>query len=226
VARQNRWFAGNLADTLYVLGRWDEALAIAEEQIAGEPHYMQQVAFGMRADVRLARGDLVGAAEDATAALEGSRAIRDPQALEPALALAADVALRFGDESRANALLDELAAPTRAAGVWVVPAALVYRRAGRRPSWLDLDTGAPTTPWREAGGAIVIGDLERALEIVTTTGARTYEAAIHLRLGQELVEVGDRARAEEHLDAALAFYRDVRATAFVREAEALLPAAS
>ena len=46
----------------------------------------------------MARGDAVGALADADASLRDARAIRDPQALHPALVTAAEIALRTGDQ--------------------------------------------------------------------------------------------------------------------------------
>ena len=37
-----RWFLGNLAEWTYLTGMWDEALALADQEIAGDPHYQQQ----------------------------------------------------------------------------------------------------------------------------------------------------------------------------------------
>jgi len=223
-----RWFNGNLAELSYLLGSWDEALEIAEYEIADEPHYMQQVAFGLRADVRLARGDLRGAAEDAERMLEHARSIRDPQALDPALVTRADIAFGTGDHVRSKALLAELGSSGRAAGSWVVMAALLCRDLGLAPSWLVPDPGAPTptTPWREAALAVTEGDPERAVTIVAATGARTLEAAVRLRFGEALALSGESESAARELAAALDFYREVSATVYVRRAEALLAAAS
>jgi hypothetical protein len=43
-----------------------------------------------------------------------------------------------------------------------------------------------------------------------------------LRTGEELIETGRRAEGEEELAKALALYRTVEATSFIRRAEALL----
>jgi hypothetical protein len=51
-------------------------------------------------------------------------------------------------------------------------------------------------------------------------------AAVRLRAARAAAVEGRRAEAAEQLAPALAFYREVGAGAYVREAEALLPAAS
>ena len=222
----SRWFYGNLTDATYLRGAWDEALALAEAEVVRDPHYMQQVARSIRAYIRLGRGDLAGAVEDVEYALRDARAIRDPQALLPALVLAAEVASAKGDVSEARRLLGELGQPERAAGTWVVSAALLYRELDRAPTWLLEDARSPTTPWRAAARAVVRGELHSAADILHETGARTLEAAVRLRAAEQELAGGCRAEAEAQLERALAFYREVGASAYLRRAEALLAEAS
>jgi class 3 adenylate cyclase/predicted ATPase len=220
-----RWMLTNLAETIYLAGSWEEALELAEQEIASGPHYVRQVAYGVRAGIRLSRGDDRGAAEDAEIALGDARAIRDPQALDPALVTAAAVAYRAGDTARANALLDELGATERAAGSWVVPAGWLCHDLGRPRPWLTRGD-AIRTPWTDAGDAIAESDLARAAEILEPTGARTFVAAVRLRAAQKAAVEGRAREASEQLAPAMAFYREVGASALIREAEALLQAAS
>ena len=74
--------------------------------------------------------------------------------------------------------------------------------------------------------AIAAGELERAAETLARIGARTYEADVWLRAARAAAAGGRRVEAAAQLAPALAFYRGVGASAFVREAEALLAAAS
>jgi hypothetical protein len=217
---------GNLADMTYLRGAWDEALTFAEGAIVGEPHYMQQVGFSIRADIRMARGDERGAAEDADVVLEQARAIRDPQALDPALVLAAEVAHRTGDQAAAHALMDELGAPERIAGSFVVRAALLSHDLQREPFLPARPTGGFGIPWAEAAAAIGAGELVRAAEILAGTGARQLEADVWLRAARAAAADGRHALAAAQVAPALAFYREVDASVYVRAAEALLAAAS
>ena len=57
-------------------------------------------------------------------------------------------------------------------------------------------------------------------------GARPDEAFVRLRAAEALVEAGRRAEANVQVERALAFYRSVGATAYVREAEALFAASA
>ena len=219
------WFRGNLADATYLRGAWPESLALAEQVVLGEPHYMQQVAFSIRAAIRLARGDGAGAAEDMKRSLHDARAIRDPQALDPALVASAEVAHRNGDLAAATELLEELGSPERA-GTWVVSLALLLHDLGR-PAAVVLEKRHTTrTPWFEAAVAIADGDFDRAADVLERTGARTFVAAVRLRAAGAYAAQGWSAGAGEHIAPALAFYREVGATAYVRGAEALLGKAS
>jgi len=220
-----RWFLGNLAEMTWLAGKWDEALALVDEEVGRDQHYLQHMAYGIRAVIRLARGDAEGALADADTGLRQARAVRDPQALRPALVISAEVAYRTGDSAASSRLLDELGAvPEREEGSWIVRAALLGHDLGRELV-VPVDE-AVRFVWRDAAVAIVGGDLERAADLLEPTGARTLEAAVRLRAAAKEVREGGRPTAESQLGRALAFYREVGASAYVREAEALLPAAS
>jgi hypothetical protein len=64
------------------------------------------------------------------------------------------------------------------------------------------------------------------VDILERTGARTLEAAVRLAAARAAAAAGRRAEVTRHLAHALAFYREVGASAYAAEAEALLPAAS
>jgi tetratricopeptide (TPR) repeat protein len=221
-----RWFLGNLTEVSYLVGEWDEALELAEGELASEKHYMQAAVRSIRALIRSARGDAAGAAEDVELFLRDAREIRDPQTLDPALVDAAWVAFRRDDLVAANALLDEYGGSARRSGTRVVPAALLARDLGRPPLQPVDSLDWPPTPWREAAVAVEQGDLDVAAEILERTGALTFEAAVRLRAAQAAAAEGRSADAARQLAPALAFYRDVSASAYAAEAEALLPAAS
>jgi hypothetical protein len=57
-------------------------------------------------------------------------------------------------------------------------------------------------------------------------GAVTDEAHDRLRLAEVLVQQSRRAEADTQLQRALAFYRSVGATRYIRQAEALLAASA
>ena len=80
--------------------------------------------------------------------------------------------------------------------------------------------------WLRAVRAIAAGDLAGAAEIYDEMGALSAAAFYHLRAAEQHVEEGRRAEADEQLRPALAFYRGLGATRYVREGDALLAASA
>ncbi len=225
-----RWFRGNLADCLFLAGKWDEALPLAELEIVDPTaHYMQTACRSDRGLILLARGDLEGALEDLSVALELARSIRDPQALWPALASLSLGRAVAGDRAGAGELLGELerlAGGTEGrSGPWIMWVAASALELGVEASALTTCTPAFRTPWSAAAQAIVDGDLAAAAGTLAGIGARPFEADVRLRLAERLLAEGRRAEASRELAPALAFYREVGALRMVARAEALLPVA-
>jgi class 3 adenylate cyclase len=229
-----RWFHGNLAECTFIIGRWAEALAFAEKEIGDpEPHYMQAVSRRVRAHIRLARGELAGPLEDIDASLEQSRAIRDPQELFPALVENALVHALTDDADGAEATLDEFAAVRREAdetelsGTWVTTFAFASLELGRESELLrDAGIVSTPTPWGDAALRVAEGDLVGAADILQACGSRTFESYARLRAAARLATEGRRAEAAVQLASSVSFYRSVGASRYMREAEALLAAAS
>jgi hypothetical protein len=197
----------------------------------GHAHALSRWAHEARGRVRLARGDEAGALDDAMKSVELGREAKDPQTLLPALGFAA-FALVSADRAReAEPFVDELLAldvaglrqgPTASPVfdlVWVVAA------LGRSAEFLHaLEHTKVPSPWTEAAGEIVRGEHVRAADIYAEMGTVPNEAYTRLRAAEHLVREGRRAEADEQLSRALAFYRSVRATRYIREGEALLAA--
>ena len=80
--------------------------------------------------------------------------------------------------------------------------------------------------WMQAAATFAAGDLRQAAEICGTMGAVTAEARDRLWLAESLVKQGRRSEADIELLRALAFYRSVGATRYIREGEALLAASA
>jgi class 3 adenylate cyclase/tetratricopeptide (TPR) repeat protein len=225
-----RWCSANLAECTYHAGRWDEALTLAEREIGNpEPHYMQPNCHRHRALIRLARGDVPGALADIDSSSERSRLIRDPQDVIPALAWRAFCLARTGDRAGATAALEEL----DALGAWVerwgpssVLRALGLHELGRAKDVGLEEHAGPATPWQQAAVAIGSGELDLAADRLAAIGARAFEADTRLQAARRHREAGRLADADSQLERALAFYREVRATAAIQEGEALLAAAS
>ncbi len=232
-----RWSEGGpLIGNPIQCGRWDEVIERADAFLAevGETtHYQRSTAYLFRGLVRLARGDVVGAEQDADIGLELARPVMDPQILGPALELAAFIFLSLGDEVRAMETLDEALALLRGlrqlgwAVVWANQLAWVAWKLGRADEFLDVVRDeALESPWLLSARAIAAGDFVRAADIYAEMGTTALEAFNRLCAAEQLVAEGRRAKADEQLRPALAFYRGVGATRYVREGEALLAASA
>jgi MalT-like TPR region len=211
-----RWFSAELAYDRYLEGRWDEALALAEEVIAaveaGTPHYMETHCRDTRALIRLARGDAAGAAADSERSVELGRSVADPQVLLPSLAVRARVLAERGDLRSAGELLVELEATsfvTRSLGTAEFAFAAVA--AGRTPGVFTVAREVLSTPWIDAGEAVCRGDFARAADVYAEMGSLPNEANARRLSG-----------VETQVRCALDFYRSVGATRYVSEAESLL----
>ena len=86
-----------------------------------------------------------------------------------------------------------------------------------------LETKSETL-WQRIGIALCAGRFADAADLMAETGLRPDEARVRLRAAEALVLDGDRVSADEQLHHALAFFRAVDASAFVREGERLLAA--
>ena len=220
------WSLAELAYCRYLQGRWDEALAHVETVMrpleGGATHYLEPLVRSVRAAISLARDEVTGALEDSERAAEMALGIEDqlvPATLAPRLGVLVDAGRR--DEAWATA--QELFARD--------PDPLILWEAR---AWVALEelelldrlvaVGAPPGPsrWYEAGTAYAEGRYTDAADTLAAIGARTDEARARLRAGRQLLEHGRAGEAEAQVERALAFWRSVGATRYVRDAEALL----
>jgi class 3 adenylate cyclase/tetratricopeptide (TPR) repeat protein len=230
-----RWGAGGpiLADA-YRRGEWDDALAIANEVLADAGvHYQTGSALVFRGLIRVARGDRDGAESDAVRAVELTRRVTDPQLVLTVLPMAATVFLSAGNQGRARATFSQALGVVRELpelGFAVVEAhrsAWVARGLGRAEEFLAAVQGEPfETQWLQAARDVAAGDFGKAADLLGEIGAVSAEAFYRLRAAEQLVAEGRRSEADAELRRALAFYRSVGATRYVREGEALLAASA
>ena len=181
--------------------------------------------------IRLARGDAEGAQSDAARVVELVRPIQDPQRRLTALPIAAFVFFSAEDEKRAEEVLDEALGHLRqlrqlgSAGITLHHLAWVARALGREADVLEVIERDPfKSRWLEVARAVALGEFAEAADLLTRIGNVSDEAFYRLRAAEQLVAEDRRAEADEQLGRALAFYRNVRATRYVREGEALLAA--
>jgi tetratricopeptide (TPR) repeat protein len=210
----------------YWTGRWSEALRVAERVVAdaagGARHYMECRCRVWRGRVRLARGEVAAALQDGERALELARESGDPHNLDPALAFAARVLLTVDRPVEAGKLVDELLAGL--GGRLLNPDLGVDLAVDlvelRRPA--ELLDEAPSSPWREAAKAFVAHDHQGAARIYAEIGTRPDEAYARLAAARWLLGAGRLAEGRTELDRALAFYREVGATAHLATTRELL----
>ncbi|MGH3133893.1 MAG: hypothetical protein ACRDNY_09190, partial [Gaiellaceae bacterium] len=215
-------------------GRWDDCVRIADAFIAeceaGRPHTLQASVHCHRGSIRLARDETEGAVADAERALELAREVRQPDRVFQSLAFAVRAFAASGALERARELASEFDFLTL---------------GGRRPppawsyihfAWAAADVGSAEeldrllagqkrqTTWVVATRAVLGRDYAEAAELFARMGTRPHEAYARLRAAEMLVAAGRRAEADGQLERALAFFRSVDATRYMREAEALLSA--
>ncbi|MBD0328628.1 MAG: AAA family ATPase [Thermoleophilia bacterium] len=225
-----RYVEGRLVLSLFHLGRWDEFLEAGRRFVAeceaGMPNYNEPYVHGNLSTVLLARDDLDGALAAADRALELAREANEPQALQPALARQVDVNVALGRMPEARRAAEELLAMLER-GVTAFGAgslALAADELGLRDRLPAVVDGLPDRPGVRAARSVLEGDLVRAAELAAESGWPFEEADFRLRAAEALVRAGRRAEADVQLQKALAFFRSVGATRYVRRGEALLAA--
>jgi class 3 adenylate cyclase/tetratricopeptide (TPR) repeat protein len=231
-----RWLVAEVCFDDYLAGRWQEALADLEGLLAEaetrERHYMDAAASWVRAEIRLARGDAAGALADSERTLRFARDAQDPQVLFPSLAAHAHILLAAGRRPEAVHFVDELVPLVRSnrsgfVSYWAIPLAVVLTDLGRA-SDLEavIENARVRTRWLEAAHAYGRGALVDSADLLADMGAASVEAFVRLRAAKAFVEAGRRPEADAQLQQALAFYRSVGATAYIREAESMFAASA
>jgi tetratricopeptide (TPR) repeat protein len=222
-----RWVGAQEGAYLYYIGDWDAATHSLDEYLAdvdsGSPHYLESIARSVRAQIRYARGDTAGALDDGERSVASGRAAQDPQSLA-VLITHARLLIAEGRNEEALRLVNESLQTGFLPYNVVYDAAWVIHELGPEP----LSVPLPEThePWRSVVNALLQGDLVDVADRLGDLGLRPDEAHTRLRAARELVSAGRRAEADEQLRRALAFYRMVGATRYVREGEALLAASA
>ncbi|MDQ3669261.1 MAG: hypothetical protein M3377_03115, partial [Actinomycetota bacterium] len=181
----------------------------------------------VRAQVRLAKDDLGGALRDYAHTLEARR--DEWEAMNPKwLCACARVALAAGRRTEAADLVAKALTPAwKPPYGWhdAVELALLLRELGRSP---DPIVGAaeahPRLPWLQAAASVARGELDDAADQLVALRCPPLEAEVRLLAAARLVAEGRRGEADEQLQRALAFWRAVGATRYIREAEVLLAA--
>jgi tetratricopeptide (TPR) repeat protein len=230
------WIKAERCWQLYYQGRWDEALGLLDDfiaEFAETGFWMETPLHTPRGRIRLARGDVRGAQEDAERGVLRAQEAKDPQVLWPALGFATR-AFAATEPDRAAEFVSELLTAWQehgfslgSDGEWPSDLAVGLVPLGKQAEFLALvDRSHVTTPWRVAASSYVSEDYSAAARVYAEIGALPEEAYARLRAAEALVGEGRRAEADAELKRSLAFWRSVGATAYVREGEALLAEAS
>jgi class 3 adenylate cyclase len=224
---QITWFKGILADDVFWLGDFDRALTLAESVLEhGPEHYQAQVAYQVRARIRLARDDAAGALSDVEHGIERARRANEAQAMNPNLSSAAFVLASLRRDAEAAELVDEVLADirTRKRSGLAEHAFLVLAMAagelGRNEEFLDATSEIEqVTPWLASARAYAADDIVRAIVLSESLSVPDSEW-IRLRAAARLNE----REAQPEIERALNFWRAVRATRYIREGESFLAA--
>jgi class 3 adenylate cyclase/tetratricopeptide (TPR) repeat protein len=218
-----RWREAQAVRLLHLRGRWDDVLEMADRWIADaraqQGHYLESGWRMYRARVLFARGDRAEALDEGATGLELARVAADSQLLTPLLAFEIRVLWETGDgaaESLAQELVDVCRdAPLHVAADWLPEVAVALRGLGRVSDLEAVAETVPTpTPWREGGLALGRGDPLAAAAIFTEMGAKPFEAEARLLAAKEGLDAD--------LPAAIEFFREVGASAYLDEAESLI----
>jgi hypothetical protein len=154
----------------------------------------------------------------------------DSQAKGPVSVYASYLRLWAGDRCGAQKLLGSTLDTARTSEVGLH---LIHYEAALVAALLELDPAqlalprveAVDTPRERATAALLDGDLLGAADALVELGKVNDEAYLRLRIGEELTAQGDTEGGRIQIERALAFYRGVRATRFIAEAEAVLAGA-
>jgi tetratricopeptide (TPR) repeat protein len=225
-----RWLEGEEMIAHDLRGNWDEAIALADRIVAlseTNPHYHLGPALEVRARVYAGRADVASALAESERALSMARSVKDPQLLGPTLVTRARVLAAVGDRAAVDELVDEVLREHNVELGWFSDLPLLLVELGREEEFLAATESAVTsTPWLAAGRAVASGDLTGAAEIYAGMGAREHEAKARLLAAERLVAEGRRAETDAQLTPALAYFRRVRAKAYIGRGEALLAASA
>jgi class 3 adenylate cyclase/tetratricopeptide (TPR) repeat protein len=185
-----RWLQAERLYADYWSGRADDALGRADDIVreveAGTSHRMELDARLIRGWIRLERGAVTEAEDDGRRALEFARVAGDPQALFPALAFAARVAVAAGREAKGTAIVDEL---LRSWDEWdlalpsggLADLGIVAHDVGRTDELVRVASGKTATRWLDAALAAAKGEFARASELYRAIGSVPDEAIARRR---------------------------------------------
>jgi tetratricopeptide (TPR) repeat protein len=223
-----KWLDGEAVQHLDFAGRWDDALAGSDDVLAeaAEVGFCLEVTVRLtRAQIYLGRGDIDAALAETARALDAGQEGQHSQVLGPALIWRARAIIEAGRTDEADSFVAELLDYDQGA-YYMAGVPLLLAAVGRESEYLEGSGRKIPTPWLEAGRKIAERDFRGAAETYDEIGVPALAADARLLAAEALVAEGRRAEADAELQRALAFYRQVRATAYMKRGEALLAASA
>jgi tetratricopeptide (TPR) repeat protein len=218
------WWRERSAGSALMSGRWDDALRHIDE--LDRP----QDAIVMRGIIRLGRGDIDGAIDDACLALEEAPTHGRPDEVAAALALHAWALQKRGRVQDADAAADtlsELVLKNPLSILTAVPAiSVVLVEFGRGDLVLSALADLKVPAVVEVARLYASGEFVSAADEYERLDRAFLAAHARLRAAEVLLDERRRDEADAQLNRALALFRAAGATAFIREGEALLAAAT
>jgi tetratricopeptide (TPR) repeat protein len=218
------------AANLYSAGEWDRALRETDEVTAGgdaSSTYAVAMARCTRALIWLARDDVGRADREAELAAGVAEKAKDVQVVGPAFATRARAAQAAGRRDEAVALAAQVSRMEPVSALMsemqqLVDFALLLDELEMREELTRVLDALPSVwPWTRAVKAAASGDFVAAADRLTDNGHPLWEAMLRMRAGRALADQGRSAEAEEQVARSLEFFREVGATRYVREGEAL-----
>jgi class 3 adenylate cyclase/tetratricopeptide (TPR) repeat protein len=214
----------------FYLGEWNrfvsDARSFLEESRRLGGMYQDAYLLAGLASIATARGEDREALATSERALTLARDAGDPQIVQTVLADVAVAELALGHVERARAhAAESVSRPAYTAGAQRPEATLsvAAHELGIARQLRAIVEAAPSGDrWAPGIRAALDGDDIAAAERHAEMGLRPLEAHARLRGAEQLIAEGRQAEADEHLERALAFWRSVGATRFVRRAESLL----
>jgi class 3 adenylate cyclase len=203
----------------YWRGRWDESIGEADAFLAelegGAPHPVGEINCRfLRAHMRLARDDVIGALADGSQSVEAGREFPLWGYLALALAGSARVLLAAGKTDEADRAVSEALGLGLNDVPYAAPAAAVAAVGlGRGEELVLFAERSRPSLWLSAAKAFAAGECVRAADLYAEIGSLPDEADARMRSG-----------LESEVRRAVELYRTLGATRYVREGEALLSA--
>jgi hypothetical protein len=225
---QTKYVQAQLIAGAWARGDWDAASARTDRLIAeceaGPGHVQEAWLRMLRARARIARDDEAGALDDVEKALEAARRNAFPETLIQTLGEAVEHYARLGRIDEARKIAEEARSFDRDLTARYLIFKLAWDKELLGIDLAELESYLDHLPREDEEAResrlIIAGKFTELADKLR--GLPQFEADVRLRAAQELTRQGKPADAAAQAEEALVFYRSVRATRFIREAEALL----